>query len=207
MGTAVGYESNPEFWKQGLDAIESPDIPYTSTSLCDVYVLSLKHALELIEKNGGDVGNDSVRINIEQCVNLELEQSFEGHYPISHQYPVNQWAAASVRETAVYSIEGIGFSVQGRVVSNDGADHVIDIELYIDEDLEETVSLPYNCQQRRETPLWKFNLRDGQHKLRFRDFNPTDAANFQAVRFIRCGSSPASETSHGTPSGNVSQDR
>lgn len=191
LGTALGYEGIPEFWKQGLADIEPLDFAYTSTSLNDVYELSFKHALELIEANGGEVGETFVRIRVQIPEAVPLEVSFEGHYPIGHEYALNRWASMRVVDEAEFSFDGIGFAVQGRAVSRDGSDHTIEVELYIDDDLVTTAALPTNNHARKNTPFWKYNLTDGPHLLRFKVVSPTDTADFQISRVIYYGSSPA----------------
>ena len=50
LGTIIGYDQIPEYWSKGLLLIEDMDFQFTTTSLNDVYEISYRHALELIEK-------------------------------------------------------------------------------------------------------------------------------------------------------------
>jgi hypothetical protein len=187
LGTAYGYSGIPEFWKKGLAAIEPIDFAYTSTSLEDVYELSLKHALELIRMGGGEVGESAVKIPIEAPEVVRFEQSFEGHVPVGQEWGVNQWALLPVPEEAEYSFTGVGFTLSGDVVSRDGGVHDLDVELYIDGNLDQVVTLTTDFRSRKETPFWKFGLPDGPHTLRFRIRDPSEQVEFRIGRLVYYG--------------------
>jgi hypothetical protein len=53
LGTLLGYNNIPAYWKQGLKEAEPLDFKYTSTSLADVYQTGYQHALEMVKRNGG----------------------------------------------------------------------------------------------------------------------------------------------------------
>ena len=50
LGTILGYDKIPAFWKQGLSEAESIDFKYTTMSLNTVYNIGYKHAIANIEK-------------------------------------------------------------------------------------------------------------------------------------------------------------
>ena len=82
LGTMLGYKKIPDYWKMGLKEAEPIDFKYTTISLNDVYELGMKHALQNIQRNGGQIQGDHVLIVSQQPVPVKFEQSFEGHHPI-----------------------------------------------------------------------------------------------------------------------------
>jgi hypothetical protein len=58
LGTILGYDKIPAYWKMGLKEAESIDFKYTTISLEDVYETGLNHALKTIERNGGAMNGD-----------------------------------------------------------------------------------------------------------------------------------------------------
>jgi hypothetical protein len=52
LGTLLGYDKIPDYWKGPLRAIEDRPFPYTSMSLEKVYETSLAQALETVRTNG-----------------------------------------------------------------------------------------------------------------------------------------------------------
>src|SRR5258708_7369337 len=55
LGTVLGYDKIPAYWKMGLKEAEDIDFKYTTLSLNKVYALGLKHALLVVGRNGGKV--------------------------------------------------------------------------------------------------------------------------------------------------------
>ena len=62
----IGYNKIPAYWKMGLGEAEPIDFKYTTMSLIDVYDIGFKHALQVIEKNGGKIDANSVTIKLQQ---------------------------------------------------------------------------------------------------------------------------------------------
>lgn len=65
LGTMIGYGKIPEYWMKGLKGAEDKVFKYTSLSLNQTYQISYKHALEMIQKNGGNVEQENVIINVQ----------------------------------------------------------------------------------------------------------------------------------------------
>lgn len=53
LGVMLGYSQIPEYWMQGLRGAEAKKFKYTSLSLDDLYAISYRHALLMIEKMEG----------------------------------------------------------------------------------------------------------------------------------------------------------
>jgi hypothetical protein len=81
LGTLMGYEKIPAYWKMGLHEIEDMNFKYTSTSLNKVYELSYRHALENIRRQGGNIKEDLITIPQQVPIAVREEVSFPGLRP------------------------------------------------------------------------------------------------------------------------------
>jgi hypothetical protein len=172
LGVILGYEGIPVHWKAGLAAVETLDFPYTRTSLREAYDLSYRHALQSIERRGGEVGEREVVIPVERPKPVPLERNFEGHYPTEEIV-----LGRKVEDETTFTFEGIGFAAAGEARSIDGKDHVLKAELFIDGVLAERFDLPTNQTARRFIPVYRYELAPGRHQARVSIANPSDAAH------------------------------
>lgn len=177
LGTMLGYSNIPAYWKQGLEKVEDMDFKYTTISLNDVYKMGLKHALQVIEKNGGTIKNDSVTIKLQKPITVKFEKGFEGQYPVKK---INvDWDENKLdegRTEYTFKFEGTGFIISGgsnKDVDNKSSDNYIQkCEVYLDNKLLETVDLPTNFTTRRTEITWRYNLKKGTHDVRLKLLNP-----------------------------------
>jgi len=171
LGTILGYNNIPEYWKQGLAEVEPIDFKYTTISLNDVYDLSFKHALAMIEKNGGSVTENDVEIKVQPVKPVKLEVGFEGHYPIERK-------SLNIKLQKEFSFEfnGIGFAVNGDANKLGEEDYIFDTELYVDGKLISSPKLPTNFTIRTETLFWKYQIPKGKHTVTVKILNSSDKA-------------------------------
>ncbi len=171
LGTLLGYNKIPAYWKQGLAEAEDIDFKYTTISLTDVYKIGYDHALQNIKKNGGSVNGDVVTIAIQKPEPVKLERSFEGHFPIEKRR-----LKFSDNHELNFDFEGVGFVIRGaceRVEDSDAEEtYVFNAELYIDGALVEKPKLPVNYTVRRHELAWKYRLPKGKHSVRLKILNP-----------------------------------
>ena len=175
LAAIKGYHSIPAYWTAGLDKIEDTPFMGASISLSQAYEMSYRHALAMIERNGGRTENDSVYIKLQQPETVPLEVSFEGHYPVARVVP------ETMNNTISFEFDGIGFAL---AAPPDGRDYgkrnlVFNTEMYIDGKLAEKVKLPTAVNQRRFTPFWKYQLPRGHHRVQIKILNPVDYARVQ----------------------------
>lgn len=171
IGTILGYKNIPEYWKQGLAEVEPIDFKYTTISLNDAYELSYKHALELIERNGGEIGDNKVTIKLQKPKPVKTEVCFEGHWPIEKRR-----LNITLKDSASFEFEGIGFSTEGGTIKTDKEDYTLLVDVVIDGKLSRTMKLPTNSHDRSCTPFWQYNVPDGKHKVELSVKNQTDKA-------------------------------
>lgn len=175
LAAIVGFEKIPEFWRQGLDKVE--DLPFmgTSISLIKAYDMSLRHAEQMIVRNGGKVNENEVVIKVQDVKTVPLEVAFEGHYPSTKVEPV--WTGNEFS----FEFDGIGFAVAGppNIKDHGKRNHVFETEMYIDGQLVEKAKLPTATNQRRFTPFYRYQLPKGKHKVKIKILNPVDYADIQ----------------------------
>ena len=183
LGTVLGYNKIPAYWKMGLKEAEDIDFKYTEYSLNDVYDTGFKHALLNIEENGGKVQGDVITIPVQQPVPVKFEQSFPGHFPVA-KMPLR----VSEDNELKFEFEGIGFVIRGDVSqrnSSESADnHVVHSELYIDGKLAESPRLPVNFTTRRHELAWKYQLPKGKHTVILKIINPSSAYRLRSTDAI-----------------------
>ncbi len=164
LGTMLGYDKIPAYWKQGLAEAESLDFKYTTMSLNDVYAVGYKHALQNIQRNGGKVEGNNVTIKIQQPLAVRLEQNFEGHFPIE-----KRMVRKELIDELTFEFEGIGFVVKGESAKGRQTTDVISkAELYIDGKLIETSEFPVDFTTRKYDLFWKYKLPNQKHTLKIK---------------------------------------
>ena len=74
----------------------------------------------------------------------------------------------------VFEFEGTGFVLTGSSQKDDKMveDYIHVADIFIDEELSETVKLPTSFTTRRHDICWKYNLPKQKHKVRVKLINP-----------------------------------
>jgi len=170
LGTVLGYDKIPAYWKMGLKDAETIDFKYTKMNLSRVYEVGFKHALENVEKNGGHIGADSVSIKLQKPETVKFEKSFEGIYPVA-KVPV-KWNPG--KDEISFQFEGSGFVLKGESAKwGSESNYVFNTELYVDDKLVESPKLPTSYTARRYELCWKYDLPKGKHVVRLKVLNPS----------------------------------
>jgi hypothetical protein len=178
LGTVIGYQKIPAYWKMGLAEAEDIDFKYTTMNLKKVYEIGLRHALLNIVKQGGSVKGDTISIRKQPPLAVKMEKSFEGLYPID-KIGVN-WSAdfSEIR----FEYEGTGFVLKGESAEwNSHSPYVYQTQLYIDDVLDSSPLLPAAYTNRRYELAWKYQLPRGRHQVRLKILNPQPDVRFRNV--------------------------
>lgn len=169
LGTVLGYDKIPAYWKMGLKEAEGIDFKYTTMSLVDVYATGFKHAMQNVERNGGKIDGDNVVIKTQQPVAVRFEKSFSGVFPVA-KIPV-KWS--DKKDAVTFEFEGTGFVLKGETAKwGSASSFVFDTELYIDGKLVESPELPASYTTRRYELCWKYDLAKGKHTVELKILNP-----------------------------------
>ncbi|MFM6936578.1 MAG: ADP-ribosylglycohydrolase family protein, partial [Aquirufa sp.] len=135
LGTMLGYDKIPAYWKLGLKEAEDIDFKYTTTSLNKVYAIGYRHALKNIEIHGGKVGTNLIQIPLEAPKAVRFEQSFTEVYPVERL-----WVNKPLKDEYSFQFEGTGFVVKGDMAKWASSDpHAFDLEVWVDGALMEHV--------------------------------------------------------------------
>jgi hypothetical protein len=184
LGAMIGYRAIPEKWGKGLAMIEDLDFKYTTISLNDAYGLSFRHALEVITRYGGEVGEDEIKIKIAEPVAVPFEENFPG-YKVAEITKNNDSFLTTEKKQLEFEFEGIGVVLRGRVRNRnfenvyalEGKDQTIDnykieTEFYIDGELVASNKQPLAFQERNHELFYKYELPAGKHTLVIKILNP-----------------------------------
>ena len=164
LGTMIGYNNIPDYWKQGIDKVENLDFAHTKMSLNHVYETGFRHALEVINRNGGKINGEDVKIKYQTPESVPFEQSFEGLYPVARRTVGVQ--LTSIRKEVTFDVEGSGFVLIGRgVKANNLKDEILETEVFIDGNLFEVAKIPSNGRIRRHDVTWNYDLEEGKHTV------------------------------------------
>jgi hypothetical protein len=199
LGAMIGYEAIPQYWKLGLKEAESLDFKFTSTSLNDVYEIGTKHALLNIEKNGGKISGDDVFIKTQIPKAVKFEQSFAGHYPTD-----KSWVGKNLEEEYNLEFEGNGFVLKGEAYPKNSSAwnsrdaKVLKVEVYLDNQLTETIELPTNFITRRHEIAWKYQLPDQKHSIKLKLLEPDSAYVCRMTELIWYSSKPQNKITIGS---------
>ena len=175
LGTILGFNKIPAYWKTPVYEVEDIDFKYTDISLNRACKMSFRQALQVIEREGGRTEGSTVTIKTQKPAAVRLEQSFEGHWPV---------AKKNIKKTPYkmgeYTFEGKGavftyhftlpkpYSVKG---------YEAEVEVWVDGKLYRTVLLPTsgNGQTRELCGIWDLPI--GEHKVSFKWTNKPDDIN------------------------------
>lgn len=192
LGVVLGLDALPSFWKDPVMEIWDLDFEGTDVSLAKGAEYSFRHALQLIEKADGKVGETEVTIPQRKPEVLPLEQNFVDTYPLMR----DQKDAWMEREYS-FDFSGNGFVIWGNLVCLRGisADYaarvskkhvgsevfalaeeddpyVAEIEVWIDGVLDQVSLLPMKGTSRKLEPAWKYRMTEGRHTVRLLWRNP-----------------------------------
>jgi len=184
LGTVMGYSRIPEYWSGGLNSIEDMDFQYTSMSLNDVYEISFRHALELVEKNGGEVTEGEVKIKLQDAITAPMEQNFPG-YLLAEDISIDRHIMSADDQELEMEFEGIGVVLKGRARHTDFDDryaltaeeetmdgYKLIVEFYIDGALSKTMDLPLYFIERAHELFFQYELPEGKHTMKMKITNP-----------------------------------
>ncbi len=181
LGTVLGYNQIPAYWKMGLKDAESIDFKYTTMSLSNVYETGFRHALQNITRNGGKINGDNVSIQIQQPIAVKFEKSFDGHYPVA-KIPVKY---SDNKDEISFDFDGIGFVLKGEAVKpNNQPDYIFNTGLYVDGKLVESPKLPTDFTTRRYELCWRYQLPKGKHAIKLKILNPLKDYEIRASEAI-----------------------
>ena len=141
----------------------------------------------MIEKNGGKVEDDVVKIKKQEAVTAPLEQNFVG-YKIDSRTPISKKIYKADNQQFEIPFEGIGVVLTGKSahkeVTTDAektaiSDYKLNVEFYLDGELSKTMPLPIDFIERAHELYFQYEIPDGTHTLSLKVLNPHDLVFLQ----------------------------
>ena len=178
LATMLGYDALPESWKQPLYEVADSNFKYTDISFNRACDMSFRHALQVVERYGGKVGENDVTIKVQTPEQVRYEQSFEGLWPMSKIY----LGYKDIRTVGQLSFEGRGIVVGHHVIRTaefKQTDYEAEIEVYVDGQLDKTVLLPVKANYYKPEIYFNYDLSEGSHTLDFKWLNPVNGADIR----------------------------
>ncbi len=179
LGAMMGYSNIPAYWKGALKGVEDINFKYTEISLNKVYGLGMKHALQVVARNGGKVTGNSVKIKTQAVLSVRFEQSFEGLVLGEKKGLGNK----PLDKMGTFKFTGSGIVICGRVKADD-KDYVALLEVVVDGKKMPIMKLPVSENARANELYWNFNLEEGEHTITLKCLNPQDNVTTDAYCYI-----------------------
>lgn len=172
VATMLGYDKLPKKYTDVL--MEVADRPFNNTvSFNEGCKLSFGQALRLIEREGGKVKGDKVKIKYQKPKTVPLEISFEG-LKLDKRVSVENWVANFPEVT----FDGVGAVIKGAVQGeNVPDDYVAKLEVYFNDKLVETCDLPLKYNHRKHELFFNYEQPKGHYTISCKWLNPVKGAN------------------------------
>ncbi|WP_225035269.1 ADP-ribosylglycohydrolase family protein [Winogradskyella sp. SM1960] len=170
LGVMYGYENIPDYWKPAIEEVEDINFPYMDITLNDVYDLTMKHSLQLIVENGGEINDESIKVKIQDPETVRFEESFTGLFPSEERYLRQHYTDENIN----IDFTGNGIVVLGNVnsiCSEPTSDYVALLDVYIDGEKVEQVKMPYDYIVRKYDIFHKYLLENKDHNVEIKWVN------------------------------------
>jgi hypothetical protein len=193
LGTVLGYDRIPEFWKKDLHEVEDRNFVYTDISLNKMYGLGYKHALQMVARNGGSVKGDVVTVQYQTPVPVKFEQSFPGLIPVERKWL--GWSGFALKDTFSYDFTGNGLVITGNCANEWSvkSDYVFKIEVDLDGQ-KAIVDMPFHFTNRKTEVFWKYDLAPGKHSVKLKLLNPDKRTEIVLKDILVYNAKPARPT-------------
>lgn len=175
LATAKGYNWIPKDWIEPLKKGEDINFAYLPYSLNTTYKMSFDQALQVIERNGGEVSENDVTIKVQTPKAVGYEVSFPNLQPAERK-PIK---IQLDKNPFTYEAECAGILFNG-FVKGPGK-YVAELEMYVDGKLAESFTMPVSYRLRRLDVYWNFELKPGNHTFELRWLNPEEGTSIDVV--------------------------
>ncbi len=205
LGTILGYDNIPAYWLKPLQKAEDLKFSYTTMSLNDTYRIGLKHALEMIERNGGSIDGDSVTIRVQNPATVSLEQNPADRIPVKREVFGNPQFSTEPSEKGIsatefkgYEFEGNGLIINGKVTGDEErfADYVAEIDFFLDGEKYKSMKLPLSFTTRSTEIFWGFELPDAKHRFEMKWRNPVEGTDVVLESAVVFSGKPQEKQEH-----------
>lgn len=183
LGTIMGFENIPGYWRTPIYEVADRDFPYTSLSLNKATDLSLDFALQLIERGGGKVNGNKVTIVTQRPETVRLEQCFPNHWPSRNIVFKNK----SISKVETIDFKGNGIVVRYNFVKSknySAKDYTAEVAITLDGKPVEVHKLPNFGRTKALELFYKYNIPMGDHVLGLKWLNPVEGLDIVLTNTI-----------------------
>lgn len=180
LGTLLGYSHIPVKWKKDLTEVESIQFPFTKMSLNDVYATGMRHAIEMLKRNGATFKDSMISVQMKEIQPVATETAFMDMRPVERR-----GIGKELKDTMTIEFEGNGAVLTG-ALSNEWdrfTPTVYHISISTDGKTD-TVTMPYNFRTRRNEIYWNYQLPQGKHQLRLKLLDPNPVSTVRVNDLI-----------------------
>ena len=170
LGTMLGYDNIPTQWLDAVKESENIKFAYTTCSLNDTYEMSYNQAIDMIRRNGGKIGKNTIVIKCQQPQAVRFEQSFEGFKPLRR---TPHYTTVGAQEYTL-TVDGEAVIINGGVSGDNQSDYVAEVEIKLDGEVLQTEKMPVNNQSRKCNIYWNYDLDGNAHEISLRVVNPDE---------------------------------
>lgn len=152
-------------------------------SLNETYRRVYDLALKMIERHGGKVTDNEVKIKVQKPKSVRMEQGFTGMTPQLLTSGIQFLGTDEAAQNA-FQFRGCGIVLYGNISCPDRT-YEAQLEVTIDGKVSRVVTLCSDFLKRTADAIyWNYDLTDGSHEVRFRLLNPREGVNIKADRVI-----------------------
>ena len=187
VGVMLGFDGIPNEYTEGIEAIADTPFSFTDYSFEDIVASTLKRAIALVEREGGDVSDDVLTIpwqepqpadpfpdvpvgRAKERISFDdARWQWKGHWRRVTQkiwrYERTSMVASEGGAEAFIRFEGTGAAVTGLLLPSGGK-----VTVFVDgERVAEVDAYPDEPNTKADEALWHvFGLEPGPHELRLR---------------------------------------
>lgn len=175
IGTLLGYDRIPEFWKTAVNRIEDMNFKYTNLSLNDIYWMGYRQALENLIIHGAVFTDNVIEIPQKTIQPVRLEIGLDGLYRDQHRGFSRD--IDSINPGLIFDFEGSGFELAGwTLMMSDRSkpDYVFKLGIDIDGQFFKEINVPVSGPNERNMIAWGYELPEGNHTAEVTILNPQD---------------------------------
>ena len=172
LGTILGYDKIPEYWKKPIVEVLDRDLVYTDISANKATEMSFNQALKVIEAEGGSVSGDKVSIKVQKPESVRFEQSFTGMWP-GESTKIQRYAdtCQELRWEGCGVVYSFSWSKP-----KDYKEHgyVAEVECWLDGKLDKTMKMMSSGNGYSPELYHRYGLEPGPHTVGFKVLNPEE---------------------------------
>lgn len=168
-GIKKGIDVFPTEFSASADSVMNKKLPASNMTLNEAIDATVRQVF-IHRQVAGDKGKKSLRIFTERPAPVEMERSFEGHYPSSKELLHH----TILKDSMELEFTGIGAVICGEAEAvTDLSEHNFIVDVFVDGKWDSKIELPTNYLKKRPDVFWKYQLPHREHRIKLKLLNPS----------------------------------